>query len=272
MKQLKASAALALCVISGVATGGAHAGSVTWASGTSDGLVVTAEANLSLSASAVFELNAGGMTFASIDPATSDITGSVGSYAAVTWQPASTSLTVDDDTHQVLDLATVGGFAIHATSVPDVAVGGDIRVSNLDFRFGTNEVYGTVSGLTADGTEIGVASVKLFDIVAGSPITLGMTAQQWLTFDGSFGTLQMTTEGDQLFTQALGLSGVAGPAIPSLFANFAVGQLHARITGALGGPITSLPEPASYAMTSLGLLMVGVAARGRRQTARPTQG
>jgi hypothetical protein len=188
-------------------------------------------------------------------------------------QLAYTSLTVDASTYQVLDVTTEGGFAIQASNIPGISTGGEIQVSNLNFHLNTGEVYGTVAGVKADGTHVDAVDVKLFDILPGVAVGLSVTPEHWLVFDGSFGTLQMTVGASDLLTQSLGLSSdPPGSVLPSVFAAFATGNLHVQMSGYFGGPVTDLPEPASYAMTSLGLLMVGVAARGRRQTAQPTQG
>jgi hypothetical protein len=261
MKQIQALTAMTLAMAS-VAV---QANSVTWTSGSSDGVDVVVQTDLSLTNSAMFGLNAGAMTFCAIDPAVAVFSSTSAGYVPIDWQPEYSSISIDADTHQVLDLKTVGGFAIHAGSVPDVSQGGDISLSNLDFQFDANAVYGSVAGLAADGTEINMASVRLFDILPGAPVDLVQSSPDWWSFDHSFGSLQMTMEASTLFTQALGLTSITGANAAQVFKVFAVGSLNVQVIGPFGGPVTNLPEPASYAMTGLGLLMIGaMTRRGRR--------
>ena len=204
------------------------------------------------------------------------------------------SLTADDQTGQVLSVASTGGALQVGTRISGTLTGGTASVTNLRFDLANKLVYADLVGTKAAvGTNAAVnydlpnTALWTIDNISG-PTTIPpdallaadpVAALQASGFtylgkvDGvdSFSStnvisgLRVTTAGFNFFRDSLGLLSTGVNALNAVNAD---AQGWGTVTSTLtftAREVTAVPEASTYAMLSVGLLVVGGALRARRR-------
>ncbi|RZI83092.1 MAG: PEP-CTERM sorting domain-containing protein [Rubrivivax sp.] len=203
------------------------------------------------------------------------------------------SVTTDDVTGQVLSVTSTGGAEQLGTRIGGTLTGGTASVTNLRFDLANNVVYADLAGTKAAvGTNPAVnynlPNTALWTIgnVSGptviSPAALALQGQAQIdafvgagyTYDGLvngynifsatnvISGLQVTTAGFDFFKNSLGLLSTGVNALAAVNNDpQGWGSVDSKLTFA----VPAVPEPSTYAMLGVGLLVVGGALRARRR-------
>lgn len=168
------------------------------------------------------------------------------------------SVGIDDVQSKVLTEQFSGGFTLTAPKLKSVSTGGTLTVTDLTVDVASKAVYGTVSGSNGLGTLSNVKLMYAMGSAAGPSVTWSVPTCGPGVWDcmGSIGSaptvslsgLYLTTEGFDAFAKGLGLVVLGRTALSSVTD---IGSLTVAV----------VPEPASYALMSVGLAGVLLVAR-----------
>lgn len=210
----------------------------------------------------------------------------------ITANLTATSHTIDGATGQILAINSSGAIEHSGTRLSGVLSGGVATVSNLRFDLANGLVYadltGTKSAISWPSPSAGPAvsydlpDTALWSIGAVSgptmidPAALALTGQARIdafaasgfTYDGIGGFsaqtkvegLQLTQAGSDFFRNSLGLLSIGRNAFD--YVNLDNGWGSATLNLSFAMP--AVPEPGSYALVGVGLLVVWGARRARR--------
>ena len=221
-----------------------------------DGLTATGSGTLTLSSNLIAAMNVGQIAFEEFGGATANITRDAsGAYTSLAVSAEGTSLTIDTATRDVIGLTTTGGATLTATAINGVSSGGFLTISDIAFNVPTKTVFATVIGGNGVGT---VSNVALWQAAS---LTGGTTVEGPGIYENSITGLSITTQGFDLFKQALGLQFLGLAALGSVED---YGSVNSTIIATAVTP--AIPEPSTYALMGLGLVGLGLVAR-RRQAA-----
>ena len=202
---------------------------------------------------------------------------------------------IDDATGKILSMSTTGGIAHSGARfrAGGTLTGGVATVSNLRFDLVNHLVYADLTGTKeAVGTNPSVSynlpntAMWTIDSVTGpsaiDPAALGLTGQARIdalvaggfTYDGHDGfsaqtvlsNLRITAAGLDFFRHSLGLR---SPAVEAFSAVNEDDYGWGSITLNLSFNAPAVPEPGSYALAGVGVLMVLSARRARRSNGTP---
>ena len=169
---------------------------------------------------------------------------------------ASLTATVDDvaGNFTATQVATSGGASL-VTGAPNFATkGGSLVITNITVDLVGKRVLADVSGGNGLALQTGVHVWDYANITG--PVTFDLangTANANNTLTG----LKITEGAFDLFAQGLGLK-AGGIAAMSSIADYGV------ITSAITTDVAVVPEPSTYALAGVGLLIAGFAAKRRR--------
>ncbi|MGC4062861.1 MAG: PEP-CTERM sorting domain-containing protein [Aquabacterium sp.] len=164
------------------------------------------------------------------------------------------SLTVDQASNAMLALSeTGGGVTIAMPTIKNISTGGAITITDFAIDMVNNQVNVTLVGGNGVGT---LTNYTLWRFTQGD--ALPGTYSPDTHFAGTIGTLNTTSTGLDLISQALGLSNVAKSALTTTLTSF--GTIQWDFT-------TPVPEASTWAMTLLGLGAIGAAVQRRRKQA-----
>lgn len=203
------------------------------------------------------------------------------------------AVTTDDVTGQVLSVTSTGGAEQFGSRISGTLTGGTASVTNLRFDLANSLVYADLVGTKAAvGTNPAVnynlPNQALWTIgnVSGpttiSPASLALVGQAQIdafvaagyTYDGLvngfniysatnvISGLEVTPEGFDFFRNSLGLLSTGVNALAAVNNDAqGWGTVDSKLTFA----VAAVPEPSTYAMLGVGLLVVGGALRARRR-------
>jgi hypothetical protein len=204
------------------------------------------------------------------------------------------SLTADDQTGQVLSVASTGGAVQVGTRISGTLTGGTASVTNLRFDLANKLVYADLAGTkaavgTTPAVNYDLPNTALWTIdnisgpttippdalLAADPIAAlqasGFTYLGKVDGVDSFSAtnvisgLRVTTAGFNFFRDSLGLLSTGVNALNAVNAD---AQGWGSVTSTLtftAREVTAVPEASTYAMLGVGLLVVGGALRARRR-------
>ena len=240
-----------------LALGSAHAAVETFNIGDEfNGLTATGYGTLTLSDNLIAAMNVGQISFEEFGGATANIVRDTdGAYVSLSVTAEGTSLSIDTVTREVVGLTTTGGATLTASPLRGVSSGGFLTISDIAFNVPTKTVFATVIGGNGVGT---VSNVALWQAAS---LTGGTTVEGPGIYENSITGLSITTQGFDLFKQALGLQFLGLAALGSVED---YGSVNSTIIATAVTP--AIPEPSTYALMGLGLVGLGLVAR-RRQAA-----
>lgn len=203
------------------------------------------------------------------------------------------SVTADDVTGQVLSVTSTGGAQQLGTRISGTLTGGTASVTNLRFDLQNSLVYadlvgtkaasgtnpavnynlpntalwtiGAVSGpTTIDPASLALAGQARIDAFVAAGYTYGgvVNGNDIFTATNVISGLEVTTAGFDFFKNSLGLLSTGQNALAAVNGD---AQGWGSVNSTLTFAVAAVPEPTTYAMMGVGLLVVGGALRARRR-------
>lgn len=206
------------------------------------------------------------------------------------------SLTADNQTGQVLSVGSTGGALQVGSRIPGTLNGGSASVTNLRFDLANNMVYADLIGRSnAVGTRPAVdyqlLNTALWEIgsvsgptvippaaLLGSNVRAGMEAAGFTYIDEVDGLytfsatnvisgLKVTDEGFDFFVNSLGLLSTGVNALRAVNDDpMGWGTVASNMIFTVREVTPAIPEPSTYAMTVMGLAVVGALGLRRRRS------
>jgi hypothetical protein len=210
-----------------------------------------------------------------------------GFYTAFVQTSALAGATIDADSHVLTRFDTTGGFVLTAPVLKSVSSGGSLGITDLGVDLNTRTIVGTVAGGNGVGTRANVALWSIGDIQSSIVYQGSNTCPNVVNMCDYFGaegfdrfdvrldlrSLAMTAEATSLVRQSLGLLTLGGMALDGVLVEpLETMSVTARFQVPPQFNLSAVPEPATWALISSGMGLVGMALarRPHQMNARPS--
>jgi hypothetical protein len=220
---------------------------------------LTGTGTLTFSNALLPAMNAGGVQVETVAPAIVHTQKNTRmKYTAISAVAPVTSLSGDvvGDTLVVASVATAGGALQTAEDDGLTNTGGSLAITNLQVDLAGKRVYADIEGANGIGLMRGVHLWNFASITGPTSLTFHWVndMEVFASAANEITGLSITSDSFQLFSQSLGLL-EDGVSALSKVTDF--GRINSTIT-------IGVPEPSTYALMGMGLLVLGMAARRRR--------